>query len=902
MSQQATILNQVMNQPIGATFFRADLHIHSYGASHDVKDTSMTPISIVNTAAQEGLSLIAVTDHNEITNVEAARTAAGGTAVCVIPGVELSTGQGHLLCYLPSIENLHRFYGQLSVVDHGLSTSRCQQSMLDCLNLLAAQGGFGILAHVDSPSGYEVEVPGASPHKYDVLCHRALLGLELKQATSIISYSDSDSDSSRTQIGRERIKRLQLGSKQWLARVLNSDAHSLDSLGRNAANARRVTRYKMESPGFDGLRVALEDADARVRIEDEVPSRVPRVLGLYIEGGFLAGQVVRFSPNLNCIVGGRGTGKSTMFEAVRCAAEGESESKVVDSEVWPDSLHLILQDRAGQQHSLSRPKDGDLTNDDNPQTGRTRFGIDCFGQGEAARISIEAQSNPLALLDYLDKFVDLEVAHTEEEQARETLLALQTEIEKAVERVNLIPQYERMLDTTRQQLAALQKPEVKDLIELQRQLATEREVRSQVTTKLQQAKLDIGKGSVRTCISEIENLAGTNPLKVGSAEFRVIADGAKQLGSEIGTAEGKIKADLRSYESVVAVQLLVWKGKDAEAQKKVDEKRRELEALKVSFDMSYISKLTKDEASHAQSVKNLNTWKPRLAEIRQQRALALKQRWAAREKVASLRDAFGRLATKILRESLSDLQVTLRYTKNAYSQEAADYIIQIMGWKTNQQSRASWLVETLTVPSLLEAVERNDPNPILALKTPEGISVFARDEVTTLLQRLAEPATKFRLERIQLHDLPRLQVSRPVVDFSGQTKHVVRDFSKLSLGQQQSVLLALMLSASSDKPLIIDQPEDNLDGEFIYKTLVPVLRRAKERRQVIIVTHNANVAVLGDAELIVVMKAMNDRGEIVSRGSIDQPVSRRIACGILEGSPEAFLRRAKMYGMSVQAC
>ena len=68
----------------------------------------------------------------------------------------------------------------------------------------------------------------------------------------------------------------------------------------------------------------------------------------------------------------------------------------------------------------------------------------------------------------------------------------------------------------------------------------------------------------------------------------------------------------------------------------------------------------------------------------------------------------------------------------------------------------------------------------------------------------------------------------------------------------------------------------------------------------IIVTHNANVAVLADAELIVVMKAMNDRGEIVNRGSIDQTITREIACGILEGSQEAFLQRAKMYGMSVR--
>ena len=127
-----------------------------------------------------------------------------------------------------------------------------------------------------------------------------------------------------------------------------------------------------------------------------------------------------------------------------------------------------------------------------------------------------------------------------------------------------------------------------------------------------------------------------------------------------------------------------------------------------------------------------------------------------------------------------------------------------------------------------------------------------------------------------------------------------REFTKLSLGQQQSVLLALMLSAESSCPLIIDQPEDNLDGEFIYATLVPVLRRAKERRQVIIVTHNPNVAVLGDAELIIVMKAFNDRGSIVSRGSIDNPETQSAACAILEGAEEAFLRRAKMYGMQIQ--
>jgi ABC-type transport system involved in cytochrome bd biosynthesis fused ATPase/permease subunit len=185
----------------------------------------------------------------------------------------------------------------------------------------------------------------------------------------------------------------------------------------------------------------------------------------------------------------------------------------------------------------------------------------------------------------------------------------------------------------------------------------------------------------------------------------------------------------------------------------------------------------------------------------------------------------------------------------------------------------------------------------MALRTSDGAEIFDRTEGNLIIEKLSAPAVKFALERAMLHDLPRLQVTKSVPDRAGGTRHVVKDFAKLSLGQQQSVLLALILSSGTNRPLIIDQPEDNLDGGFIYSTLVPVLRRAKERRQVIIVTHNPNVAVLGDAELIIVMKAANDFGQIVARGSIGDPQTRDMACAILEGAREAFSRRAKMYGM-----
>ena len=500
----------------------------------------------------------------------------------------------------------------------------------------------------------------------------------------------------------------------------------------------------------------------------------------------------------------------------------------------------------------------------------------------------------------MDKFVDLKGAIAEEESARDQLLAFQSEIEKAEQKVSLIPQYQSLLTTTQQQLAALKKPEVKELIELQQQLAAERELRDQITAKLQDAKSDMVQGSPKAAIQGIQTLAEPAGLSVGAAEFLAILNGAINFEATIGTAESQIKAGLIGFEKIVSAQIVNWRAKDTEAQKKVDAKRRELEALKVHFDMSYIAKLAKDEASHHQSVKNLHTWEPHLKEQKRKRAVALRDRWAARDRIAQLRDAFGRQATKTLCEALSDLQVSLKYTPNAYSPDARDKIIEVMGWKTNQQTRANRLVQKLTVRVLLECVEKKDPKPILALKTTEGVSIFRADEAQTIIERLAEPPVRFMLERSPVYDLPRLQVSRVVHDGEGDTEHITRDFAKLSLGQQQSVLLALILSSNSICPLIIDQPEDNLDGEFIYTTLVPVLRRAKERRQVIIVTHNPNVAVLGDAELVVVMKAMNDRGEIVARGSIDHTETRDAACAILEGAREAFLRRAKMYGIQIR--
>jgi ABC-type cobalamin/Fe3+-siderophores transport system ATPase subunit len=895
-----SLLDEISAIERGATFYRTDLHVHTFGGSHDVVDRLMTPEAIVAEAVRLGLDIVAITDHNEICNVEPALAAAVDQGVLVIPGVELSTSRGHLLAYLPTLSALRKFYGRVDIVDAGNPESRCKSGVSEILDELNRLGGFGVLAHVDGGSGFEHENPGGSPHKADVICHPALLGLELTDPKCGISYSEGDSEAYRAQMGSDRISKLGLGSKQFLARLVFSDAHSLSKLGKNAARKERVSRIKMDTPSFSGLRIALDDADARVRIEDDIPRSVPQILGIRFEGGFLDGEAIHLSQNLNCIIGGRGTGKSTTFEALRCLT-GPNKAPVVDSEIWPQELSLLWRDAAGNVHTLRRPFGEDIFNEDDPETGPVSFRVECYGQGETAKLSQRAQTDPLALLSYLDRFVDVQNSIDLETEVRDELLELQTRIEEAENKVKRIPDLQRQLTTVRQQLAALQQLNAAEVIAMQRNLAMERTLRGSIEEDWRAAREAITSSAGHDRLRQMLARRGDTPLVVGASEYTGIAAAAERLQAKLRDNESELTADVASFDEVISDKIRVWKQKDASALAKIEEKRKELEAKGVRLDMAFIQKLARDEADFNKRLEVLNAWKPHLTELRRTRKDALKRRWAERERTAGIRDAYARKATATLRNSLTDLHVTLKYARNAASPQAAALIQQAMGWRTNQVPRATLLTESMTLPSLLEAVEKKKIAAIAVLTTADGAKPFSRTDATDICERLGDPQIKAALERAEVHDLPRLTVTKNVAKDGAEPRYVTRDFARLSLGQQQSVLLALLLASEGSDPLIIDQPEDNLDGEFIYSSFVPVLRRAKERRQIVVVTHNPNIAVLGDAELIVVLKSQSDKGVITTRGSIDHAETRDAACVILEGAREAFTRRARIYGMQTRS-
>lgn len=882
----------------GARFYRADLHIHSYGASFDVTDPNATPEGIVTAAKEAGLSIISVADHNDVRNVRAAVAAGLSTGILVIPGIELSTPEGHLLCYTPTPESMDKFFNQLSIAEQGTDKCRCQTGMVECLNKLKTVGGFGIIAHADGPKSFEETMPRMSNAKLDILCHEQLLGFEVIKSDSVLQYNPTDTDAERQQAAEKRVELLDAASNHHLARILNSDAHTINAIGKNASRVDRVTRYKMEKPSFDGLRLALEEADTRVRIEDEIPSTVPIIKGLNFQGGFLDDQIIHFSPNLTCIIGGRGTGKSTAFEAIRLIGKHGSHSGVVDSDVWPDILSVVYKDETDTCHTIMRPKNGSLENYEDAEDGPTQFAIDSWGQGETQKISAKAESDPLALLEFLDTLVSTELALKEEGVAREELNEIYPQIKKAQANVDEIPSYERNLKTKQDQIEKLKTEHVEDLIKLQQKLEGEKRIRGAIASTLERLDAAASQDKLAEIVTDIGNIVKPDGrTALGGDEGEKIARQAQAFHGEIASATKAVEVQTKAFSVSINADLKAWNAKEAETAAQIEKKKQELSAAGISFDMSFIKMVTADEARLAQNVKNLLAWRPELERLKKQKAVLLKARWDARKRVSALRLGFAKRANDSLKTALSDLMVSVKYYTDALSPDAEDIIIRAMSYRTTQQVRAQALIRKLTLPVLLECIYRKNTRPIIELKSVDDKPFFSQAEAEVLLETLSDFDTLASLETVGVHDAPKLNVTKANgFDASGKALFVHRDFRKLSLGQQQSVLLALMLTSESKAPLIVDQPEDNLDSEFIYKTLLPVIRQAKERRQVIIVTHNPNIAVLGDAEQIVVLRATSDKSTVVSRGSIDDPATREATCNILEGARSAFARRAKIYG------
>ncbi|MCP3999152.1 MAG: PHP domain-containing protein [bacterium] len=220
----------------GARFYSGDLHIHSYGGSADVTDNSMTVEAIIDEAMIEGISLIAITDHNNDLNVLPALDYAAQYAgeILVIPGLEVTTAHGHLLLYFSpdQAELVGDLLGILRLEGkRGVQGTHTKKSMADVIGEADRLGGICVATHIDRPkTGFEMlsqSYPRLEKrHHYQ---SRTVFGLEFDDLVNLNWYSPAD----RTVGGERKVllkarKQVQpVEGRFRLAPVQNSDAHTL---------------------------------------------------------------------------------------------------------------------------------------------------------------------------------------------------------------------------------------------------------------------------------------------------------------------------------------------------------------------------------------------------------------------------------------------------------------------------------------------------------------------------------------------------------------------------------------------------------------------------------------------------------------------------------------------------
>ncbi len=584
-----------------------------------------------------------------------------------------------------------------------------------------------------------------------------------------------------------------------------------------------------------------------------------------------------------------------MLESLREASGNNSISKVVDSEVWPEKINLLYEDETGRQITLTREKNSGVYNITDPTNGITNISIESYGQGETAETIQHSDQNPNVLLAFLDSFIEVQPFKETEEDIRLQMIENQSNMGKLRLEVANIPETEKQKKNLEDKLEQLKNDKVGDLVKYQTALIIERQIRSKVIDDLKRliGKYDeIFKDNL--VFKEFEELTDSNII-VGKQNFNAVKRIVNEFAIIVSTKSDELHSSLSDKISELRLQLKEWASKEAEIQTKIDAKKIELEAKGIPFDLGKINQIANDVTYYQEKLRRLIEKKDELNRLSIERIELIKQRKEYKEKIYLYRNVFASRINDNLKNSVDGFFVNVKYDQGKYSNDFEEAIKNLMGWRTSQVPKARFIARALSPIEFSLGIRKQNLDA-LKLVMYDGSRILSDPEITMIIEKAKINHGYEDFENLLFEDLPILTVTKIIEDSFGGKKVLTRNISQLSLGQQQSILLAILIHSRSKCPLIIDQPEDNLDSEFIYKTIVLNLKKIKEKRQVIIVTHNANIAVLGDAELIIPLKSTSLKSIVINEGSIDNPETRDSCCEILEGGEQAFKKRRDIYG------
>ena len=848
----------------GLQYVRADFHLHTR------KDKEFKYSGESNSFIKEYISALkdadikigVITNHNKFDSDEfsAIRKAANKQNIFVLPGVELSVKEGangvHTLIVFNPNEWLEHNNNHIqtfltsafATIDNpDNSNSKCLWDLRQTLKKLEEYGRdyFIIFAHVDNKSGLFHECEGGLLKSLSGLApfRKRVLGLQ----------------KSKCHANREKFQQY-FGYVPAL--VQGSDPKCIADVGKGD-----ITYLKLGEFSYSAVKFALQDYKNRVSVS------IPKLRHGYIEsisfqGGKFTGQTITFSNQLNTLIGIRGSGKSSVLEAVRygLGLEGQTDRDYKESLIKNvlgsgGKVSLKIVDKYSKGYVVSRilgetPK---ICNEYGENLNISTFGlldgIQYFGQKDLA--SSADNQNGL-----IEKIVSCKITKSEKlDRCVDSLI----DVAKHLLEVRKIPS--QIQETTikhaelKHKLSIFREKGIADKLKKQGGYTTDATKVEAVIHRVNQILVDI-----KAAVPQGDTLLDFSNMQFSDFNRDVFDQILKILGS-IQTSLNQIGVSLKEIEkerNKLEDSLFLLNKRISEMADEFAEIKREINDE--TLDVDSFVRLTKDLEKSQEELKQLNS------KLMAKRKLESAFSKAVRDRNDALLSTYEAYKSEIegLNKNQNQLRIEIEFKgekEKFKSQMKSDF----KGTGITDNKYQEICTKFSDYVSIVEDWLINDGNKLKAIVSA---SEYAKLE------------EKFR---IQYEDLLRYQVRNKV-----EIYYHDKLLRKHSLGQRASALVLFLLKQDNNDIIIIDQPEDDLDNKVIYEEVIKAIVDKKSGMQFIFATHNANIPVLGDAERVLVTEYAEDKID-VNQGNIDLAKTHEQIVNIMEGGKEAFDKRQLIY-------
>lgn len=877
----------------GAKWWKFDFHTHTPASADFMQycdeqtKSQVTPKFWLRKFMEKGIDCVAITDHNSGASIDEYKSVLNELeenkpnwyrSIYLFPGVEISTNNGvHLLAIFGSEKTTSDISSLLGAVGYegtfGKSDDVTKKSLYEVIDAVVIHEGLPIPAHVDKNKGL-FSMSGTSLGK--VLNNSNLIAMEI-----------CDPCFAKPPIYKEK--------KLNLTEVCGSDTHNF-----REGNFGVYTWIKMDEPTIEGLKLALIDGSVSVIYDmNQAPNNHANFVieEFTVENARYIGRAeqfnCKFSPFLNTIIGGRGSGKSTLLEFMRLVLRrhedipqalqkdakkyfeaGEEKLLLDDSSLSMvcrkgDVLYRLKWSSKATGPSLEEDSDGDWK----PIEGdiRSLFPVYIFSQKQI----FELANNPRYLLNIIDQ---------------SPLVDYQNFLEKYNELVNKYRKFEFRQAELKAKLSQERrlKGELSDLEHQIRQI--EQSGHKEILQNYRKRQLQLAAvGAVEKNWREMKNVLETALEKFTEIEFSEnlfleedmeISIAVKNTNQKWMSVQGKLALLVDESKSI----LQQWSEEKDCAQwinnihldiSKYEQLYSELKQLKI--DPEKYPTLLQNQEIVKSELETIKEYASRIQEIEAQKDQVIEDIEDIRKKLSARRQEF--LDHALSKSSLVSIRV------NPFGE--------------NSESIEKKLRE------LLHCEDHFDKDITCLIKKYEASQSghdykVVKQSIKGILKGELEPEDgRFASH---LKKLPQESIVNMLLWYPNDDLEIKidgsRKISQGSPGQKTAALLTFFLSYGQD-PLLLDQPEDDLDNELIYELVVKQLRENKSRRQMIIVTHNANIVVNGDAEMVIPLSVINGQTKCEENASIQNQRVRNKICDVLEGGQQAFKQRYKRIHLGV---